>query len=106
MTTGQQEQRTPPPSRQHHRTFQGLLVYREQRTLPSTPPGLQYLSEELRAGRIRQWNMEGYTAASGLLDHATFRELVDASVRCSGFEAMLRHADRPTRHGPGIANDL
>ncbi len=63
-------------------------------------------SKELRAGLIRRWTMSVYTTASGRLDHATFRERADELVRCSGFEAMLRHADRPTRHGPDIANDL
>jgi hypothetical protein len=61
------------------------------------------LPEGLRAGRIRCLTMPEYTAARGRHDHATFRERADASVRCSGFEAKLPHADRPTRHGPGIA---
>ncbi len=30
-----------------------------------------------------------YTAASGRLDHATFRELADASVRCAGLGVNL-----------------
>ncbi len=67
----------------------GLRAKREQRTLPSTSLGMQYLSEELLAGRIRRWTMLGYTAASGRLYHETFLELADVSVLCSGFEAML-----------------
>ncbi len=39
--------------------------------------------------------------ASGRLHHATFLELANASVLCSGLEAKLLHADRPTRHGLG-----
>jgi hypothetical protein len=33
--------------------------------------------------------MPEYTAASGRLDHATFRERADASVRCTGLGIKL-----------------
>ncbi len=33
--------------------------------------------------------MPEYTAASGRLDHATFRERADASVRCTGLGVKL-----------------
>ena len=33
--------------------------------------------------------MPQYTAASGRLDHATFRERADASVRCAGLGVKL-----------------
>ncbi len=59
------------------------------------------LSEELPALRIRRMAMPEYTAASGRLNHATFRERADASVRCSESLAKLLHADRPTGLGPG-----
>ncbi len=47
-----------------------------------------------------------YTAASGRLDHATFREQADASVGCLGFRAKLLHADRLTGLWPVELNDL
>ena len=78
--------------------FQGIRADWEQRTPPSTPPGPQYLSRDYGPERIRRMAMLEYTAASGLIDHATFRKLADASVRCSGFWAKLLHADR-TRAG-------
>jgi hypothetical protein len=49
------------------------------------PAGAAEPSEELRAGRIRRMAMLEYTTASGRIDHATFQERADASVRCSGF---------------------
>ena len=45
--------------------------------------------EELRAGRIRRRAMLEHTAASGRLDHATFRERADASVQCTGLGVKL-----------------
>jgi hypothetical protein len=47
--------------------------------------GVAVSFEELLAGRIRRRSIPEYTAASGRLDHATFRERADASVPCSGF---------------------
>ncbi len=46
-------------------------------------------SEELRAGRSRGRTLPDYTAARGRLDHATFREQADASVRCKGLGVKL-----------------
>ncbi len=57
--------------------------------------------EEARAGRIRRMATPEYIAASGRIDHTTFQEGADASVRCSGFLAKLLHADRQTELGPG-----
>jgi hypothetical protein len=64
--------------------FQGLLADREQRTPPSTPTGPQYHLRNYGPDG-RRIAMQEHTAASGRLDHATFRERADASVRCSGF---------------------
>jgi hypothetical protein len=57
--------------------FEGIWADREQRTLPSTPPGPQYLSRNYGPGRIRRRIMPEYTSASGRLDHTTFRERAD-----------------------------
>ncbi len=65
--------------------FQGPRADPEQRTPPSIPPGLQYLSRNNGQGRISLTAMPEYTAASGRHDLATFRELADALVQCSGF---------------------
>ena len=40
-------------------------------------------------GWIRRTAMPEYTAARRRLDHATFRERADASVRCTGLEVKL-----------------
>ncbi len=65
-TTGRQEQRIPLQHPQGRRIFQGLLARQS-------------------SGRT----MQEYTAARGRHDHATFRELADASVRCTGLVVKL-----------------
>ncbi len=46
-------------------------------------------SEGLRAGRSRRRTRPEYSAARGRLDRATFLELADASVRCTGLGVKL-----------------
>ena len=70
-------------------SFQGPLADLEQRKPQSTPPGQQYLSRNYGPGCIRRTALPEYTAASGRLDHATFWERADASVRCTGLGVKL-----------------
>ncbi len=70
-------------------SFQGPLADLEQRKPPSTPPGPQYHSRNYGPGCIRRTALPEYTAASGRLDHATFREQAYTSVRCTGHRAKL-----------------
>ena len=56
-------------------------------------------SQGLRAGRISGRTKPEYTAASGRHDHATFRELADASVRCLGLGARLLAMSDEARAG-------
>ena len=53
--------------------------------------------QRLRAGRSSGRTKPEYTAASGRHDHASFRELADASVRCPGLGARLAVG---THYGP------
>ncbi len=88
--------------RRDRRIAYGTMGRPEQRVLFAADSARAAVpSGELRAGRIRPWAMLEYTAVSFRLDHATFQERANASVRCSGFEAKLLHADRPTGHGQG-----
>ncbi len=81
-TTGRTDQRKPP-SCLHSRPFPGTTGLAGAADAAVDSAGAAVPSEELRAGRIRRMAMLEYTAASGRLDHATFRERADASVRCS-----------------------
>jgi hypothetical protein len=85
-----------PPSCRYHRTFPSTTDRLGAADAAVDSTGAEVPVKGLRAGRIRLMAMPEYTAASGRIDHTTFRELADASVRCSGFWAKLLHADRPT----------
>jgi hypothetical protein len=82
----------PPPSCRHRRTFPGTTGRPGATDAAVDSAGAAVPSEELRAGRaavpskelragrIRRMAMQEYTAASGQIDHATFRERAEALV--------------------------
>jgi hypothetical protein len=86
----------PPPSCRYRRTFPRTMGRPGAADAAVDSAGAAVPLGELRAGRIHRMAMPECTAASGHLDHATFRERADASVRCK-----LLHADRLTGLGPG-----
>ncbi len=67
--------------------FQALRAYREQRTLPSTPPGPQYLQRTTGQDRSAGWLCWSALPQADDTNQATIRERAGESVRCSGFWA-------------------
>jgi hypothetical protein len=76
-----------PPSCRYRRTFSGTTGRPGEADAAVDSAGVAVPFEELRAGRIRRMAMPEYTVASGRLDHTTFRERADASVRCRDSDA-------------------
>ncbi len=96
-TTGRLEQRMTLPNSQGPQDLPGTKGRLGAADATADLAEAAVPSEGLQAGRSSRRTKPEYTATRGRLDHATFGERADASVRCTGLGVKINFHQGPGR---------